>query len=98
MSIAAGLNDDAAHFDPAQNSEWNLVTTTGNISGWTGNNITLDLGQFTNSYSGSFSLDVGTTNIDLVYTAASVPEPSETAAMAALGALGTAFWLRRRRD
>ncbi len=94
-SVSTGLVADAANFDPTQDYQWNLVTASGSLLGWTEGSLVLDMTDFTNSYGGSFSLGVGVSTIDLIYTA--VPEPAHVAGLASLGAIGVSLWLRRRK-
>lgn len=103
-SIGPDVNGNALNFDNSTNHTWTLVSNTGNLTSFAGSLFIVNIGAsngtsgFTNDLGGgSFSV-VGTANsLDLVFTAATIPEPSTYATICGVLALGGIVWKRQRR-
>jgi autotransporter-associated beta strand protein len=69
---------------------WQILTTTGGITGFNRANWTLDTSQFssTPTYNGSFDVHQNGNNLELVYTPVAVPEPSGALLIMVLGLMG----------
>jgi autotransporter-associated beta strand protein len=90
---AAGV---VANFDPAQSTFYTFVTTTGGITGFDASRFVLDTSAFANAFDGSWSIAQSGNDLNLVYTASAIPEPSTYAALVGALALGVALVRRRR--
>jgi hypothetical protein len=87
---AANESAPLMDFDPAQSYHFHLATADGGVSGFNIGEFTLDLSEFKNPYTGTFSVSADANNLYLNY--APVPEPSS-----ALILLLGGFAARRRR-
>lgn len=69
---------------------WQILTTTGGITGFNRANWTVDTSQFTSNpaYNGSFDVHQNGNNLELVYTPVAVPEPSGALLIMVLGLMG----------
>ncbi|HSI07804.1 MAG TPA: autotransporter-associated beta strand repeat-containing protein [Rariglobus sp.] len=103
-SIGPDVNGNAINFDNSINHTWTLVSNTGDLTSVAGTlfNVNIVATNGTSGFSnnlggGSFSV-VGTSNsLDLVFTAASIPEPSTYAALVGSIALAGSVWCSRKR-
>ncbi len=100
-SLSGASSGNAANFDKLSNYTWTIATANGGITGFDPSKFTLLTSHFSNDTTGSIANGVfsivtgnGETTLDLVYTAAVVPEPTACVAVT-LG--GTALLLKRRR-
>jgi hypothetical protein len=82
-----------AGFDPSQSYEWNFLTAPGGVSGFNAGIFTVDTTEFSNAFTGTFSVvQSSAQSLAISYTA--VPEPTTTM----IGAIGLlALALRRDR-
>jgi hypothetical protein len=80
-------------FDPSQSYEWNFLTAPGGVSGFNAGIFTVDTTEFSNAFTGTFSVvQSSAQSLAISYTA--VPEPTTTM----IGAIGLiALALRRDR-
>lgn len=93
LSLTAGdTGGPVPNFSEIDRS-WNIITTTGGITGFDAADWTIDTSGFTNADSGFWSLNENDGNIILSYTLTPVPEPSSVL----LGTLGLLFLMRRQR-
>ena len=97
------VNGDATHFDNSLNQSWTLVSNTGDLTSVVGSvfNVNVASGNGTGGFSnalggGSFSVVGGVNSLDLVFTAAAIPEPATCAAILGALALAGVVWKRRR--
>jgi autotransporter-associated beta strand protein len=87
---SANVAGDAPNFNEIDRS-WNILATTGGITGFNASAWQINATGFTNNEAGLWSLASDGNNLVLSYTA--IPEP----AAALLGGIGTLLLLRRRR-
>ncbi|HEX2750692.1 MAG TPA: PEP-CTERM sorting domain-containing protein [Verrucomicrobiales bacterium] len=87
---AANESAPLMDFDPAQSYHFHLATADGGVSGFNIGEFTLDLSEFKNPYTGTFSISADANNLYLNY--APVPEPSSVLLLLLGG-----FAARRRR-
>ena len=94
LTAANSAGDVPAFSETAQT--WQILATTGGITGFDANNWTVDTSGFTTGggYAGSFALEKVGKNLMLTYTPVPVPEPGGTAV---LGSALLMLLLRRRR-
>lgn len=89
-------------WNPANNYSWTILSTTNGIVGFDPGYFTLNLGNFTNNNTlggGLFSLAMQGNDLNLMFTATTVPEPGTWAAAALLaGVAGFVRWRRRGAD
>jgi len=98
--LANNTAGDVVNFDYAANYSYTIASTTGGIIGFDADAFMLNTSGFTNDLAGgSWSLALANSNRDLNlnFTAATIPEPSTCAALAGLLALTAAAYRRRRR-
>ena len=96
------VNGNALNFDNGTNHSWTLVSNTGDLTSVAGSVFTIDVAAnngtsgFSNALAGgSFSVVGNVNSLDLVFTAAAIPEPSACAALAGMLTLAGAVWRRR---
>jgi autotransporter-associated beta strand protein len=92
---ALGNGAALAGFSPSMSYAWTFLTAT-SIPGFASDALRIDASQFNalNNANGLFWLSNSGTALTLLYSP--VPEPSTVALLAGAGALGFAFWRRRR--
>ena len=96
VSLTADLLAGAAtNFDSNLNYTFAFVTAE-TIHGFDADTFALDLGGFTNAFTGQWSIVHTASTLSLSYAGSAIPEPSTYAALAGALALGLAFWRRRR--
>ena len=99
-SILPDVNGDAINFDNLLTQSWNILTTTGGISGFEATDFTISVaanngaGGFSNTLGAGGAFSLGTSGNNLVLTYSAVPEMDVAALLGSFGALAL---LRRRR-
>ncbi|MGJ8650883.1 MAG: autotransporter-associated beta strand repeat-containing protein [Opitutaceae bacterium] len=99
-SIGPDVSGDALNFDDSSDYQWTIASTTGGITGFDADNISIVLSPnngtdgFSNSFTGTFSVSSDGNDLFVDYTA--VPEPTTFALLAGCLALSSVV-LRRRR-
>jgi autotransporter-associated beta strand protein len=58
-----------AHFNPANNYTWRILTATNGINGFSPGAFSLNTGGFSNAFAGAFSIAQNGNDLDLIYTA-----------------------------
>jgi fibronectin-binding autotransporter adhesin len=95
------LNSDnlagpATAFNASQDYSFTLATTTTGVSTFAADKFLISTTGFANSFTGSWSVALSGNDLNLVYSASAIPEPSAYAALAGTVLLGFAAWRRRR--
>jgi hypothetical protein len=94
----ADMPGDVVNFDDSDQS-WNILTTTGGITGFDVANWTVDASNFTNTTDGTFTLEEVGNNLVLNFSAAAVPEPASLALWGLVGlGLASFRYFRRRKS
>ncbi len=103
-SIEPDVNGNATSFDNSINQTWTLVSNTGDLTSFVGSlfNVNVSANNGTNGFTnalggGSFSVVGMSNSLDLVFTAAVIPEPTTYAAIFGALALTGVVCKRRRR-
>jgi hypothetical protein len=105
VSLSGAGSGLAANFDGTGGSyQWKFLDANAAITNFSPTYFQLNVGGFLNPTAGSFSIAQGglgglggsTTSNELYVVYVSVPEPG-TLALAGIGAIAAASWLRRRR-
>lgn len=86
---------NAVNFDDMLDYQWTIASAVTSVAGFNSGDFTLNLGAFSNPYTGTWSIDSDGNNVYLNYTASVIPEPS-TYALLLLGAICALFGLCRR--
>ena len=86
---------DAANFDDMQDYNLTILTAVGGITGFNASAFNLNMGAFSNAFTGTWAISQNGNDLVLNYTAV-IPEPS-TYALLALGAICAGVILRRKR-
>jgi hypothetical protein len=93
-ATTAGL---LSSFDPNTSHTWaGFVTTTGGITGFDPAKFNIVTAGFQNTNNGTFAVEQVGNNLNLVYTAVAIPEPS-TLALLTMSGLGLCYLRQRRR-
>jgi hypothetical protein len=94
----SGQSGLLAGFNPASNYTWQFLTTTSAITGFSASAFDIDTTHFLNTFSGSFSVLMGSDSKSLSLQYLAVPEPGSGALLLAAGALLGARRRRRKTD
>jgi hypothetical protein len=73
-TVFGNLPNHAQNFDSGQSYAWTFVTAAGGIAGFNPNLFSLNLDDFANPYTGTFSVARDGNSLNLIYTP--IPEPS----------------------
>ncbi len=88
-------------WDGTTNQTWTIASATGGIAGFGAMLLNVDAGAFADKNAldgGTFSLAVSGNDLDLRFTAASIPEPSSYAVIFGSFALAGTIWMHRCRE
>ncbi len=95
VSFNGSSPGQAANFDTTQSYSFILASTTAGITGFNAANFAVDLTNFQNAFTGTWSVAQAGNNLDLIYTGgAAIPEPAMSELLFGCLALGIAFCWR----